>query len=285
MKKLITKQSAIIELAIANEDMSNIIKHIYTSGVSGLTSFSNQLQSIIPNAIAALKELNVPKETVPELNKNKSSFIQLVDKYPYSEVKELKAFKPEGLGVSYLQFLDVLDSEINHVLKLEKEILDPYCTYLAKLVSLPEEIKALDTKQNTYKNINDRRESATAVLSKCYKKDSYEAITTVVNVVDRNRDWSIIINRLNSSIYNINKIDKKSIEEKVKLCEQYLDVLYDKYNKQELSNITPEVIKAITDSTYQVAKEIEFFAALYFRVLTLKGSVENTIEHITKVYK
>jgi hypothetical protein len=52
-----------------------------------------------------------------------------------------------------------------------------------------------------------------------------------------------------------------------------------------MPEITGEVLNNVINGTLEAAKEVEYLSVTYYRLLSLKGSVENTMEQIEKVYK
>jgi hypothetical protein len=78
-------------------------------------------------------------------------------------------------------------------------------------------------------------------------------------------------------------IQRDRIDLLIKQAEDYLDIIHDKVVKGEFSEVNPEVCKALADAAYEVACELEFISITYFRVLELKGSVQNTMVEVKRV--
>jgi hypothetical protein len=288
MNKLFVQNTPIDNLHYANEDISDTISKMLSSLDTKVNEFTDMLKNVIPTVKAALgassDSIDIPEIT--PLNKDQSKFIKIVSIYPYSELKEIKAFKPEGLNVNYLEFINILESQIDYLLTFEKDVLDPYELFLGQLVSDSKTFSSLNTNDSYYSKIQARRNNAYELLAKCYKKDSVESVTIIGKVIDRNADWTITLSKLNKLLEDVSKINRKSIQSKIANCEEYLDILLKNKETEETeeTNVSPEVLRHLTNSTYQIAKEVEFLSIAYFRVLTLKGSIENTIEQVKKVY-
>ena len=61
--------------------------------------------------------------------------------------------------------------------------------------------------------------------------------------------------------------------------------LIDKINRGQMKGVSPEVVKNLSEGVYEVAKEMEFFSATYYRVMSLNESLNRTVTHFKEVFK
>lgn len=273
------------ELTIASEGMSHVIEKTYNGLLDKTKKISDYLSDLLPTVKAVIEDSSkkLELETIPELNKDQKVFLEVANKYPFQEMRELKAWKPEGSNCTYLEFTNELVSQIDRANNIKKVIIDPYMVFLAKLVSRDNSINSTNSNKALFFNLETSRNKAYDSISKLYKEDSVESITTVGKVIDRNNDWVEVLQKVNLITDKVNQIKIKDIQSDISICNNYLSDIMDDIKKEDTLNISPETIKQLADYTYQVAKEVEFFSVTYFRVLTIKGSVENTMEQVIKV--
>lgn len=278
--------NSINELKIAAEGMAETLSAIHSGITTSVDAFKNMFISTAQKAGTALSFVGkeIPKEDMVKLNKYQEQFIKLLETTPYSEVREVRAYKPEGLKVTFLEFLDALDPEIDYVKKLETDVLHPYASFLAQIVSDNKVITSTNTNDIYYNKMQERRDKAYTVLSNCYQANSVAGTAIVKSVVDRNSDWNTLFIRANSSIERISSINRESMKKSLKQSQDYLDIIIEKIESGKLDNISPETTKQLANGAWQIGKEVEFFSTTYFRLLTLRGSIENTVNKITEVF-
>ena len=274
-------------LQYAQEDIADTLSNLYKGLGSNITSFTASLRSYLPDVRSFISSTSngLDSEQVTKLSRDQRKFIELVSKYPFSEVREIRAFRPEQLNCTYLELVDLLDKEIEHCKTIQKEILNPYMVLLGQLLSNDKfSTTSLDTNNSTYKKISSRRETAIKAFNKLYKPTNL-AICTVKDVIDRNEDWKKIFDKVNSLADSAGKLDRKQIQKDIDHCCELIDSLIEKNNTGEMPEITGEVLNNVINGTLEAAKEVEYLSVTYYRLLSLKGSVENTMEQIEKVYK
>ncbi len=285
MSTLKFEANHIKDLQVASEGMGHVIDKVYSGLVDNTKKFSTYLKDLLPTVKNVVndskKELDL--ESVPSITKDQTKFLEVANKYPFQEMREIKAWKPEGSNCTYLEFTNTLDSQIDRAITISNDVLNPYALLLAKITSNDGSIKSLDTNKTYLTKLSTSRDKLISDIAKLYKTDSVESVTIVGKVIERNNDWENVITEVNRVVTKMNQVNIKDLLKEVEICEHYLDELINDSKAMENINISPEVIKQLADYTYQVAKEIEFVAITHFRVLTLKGSVENTMEQIIDV--
>lgn len=279
--------SPVENLQYAQEDIASTLSNLYKGLGSNVASFTASLRSYLPDIksfVAGTKD-GLESEQVSKLSRDQKKFIEMVSKYPFSEVREIRAFRPEQLNCTYLELAEILDKELDHCLTIQKETLNTYMVLLGQLLSNDKfSTTSLDTNNTTYKKIRDRRESALKAFSKLYKPTNL-AVCTVKDVIDRNEDWKKVFDKVNSLVDTASKINRKEIQKDIDHCCILIDDLISKVNNDEMPEITGEVLNNVINGTLEAAKEVEYLSVTYYRLLSLKGSIENTMEQLEKVFK
>jgi hypothetical protein len=247
---------------------------------------TNVLKSLVPGIISAFKgsETVVVLPEIIKLNKDQKKFLKVLEAIPYSEVGELKAYVPEGMNCTYLEYLALLLPVTEYFKGLQSNVVQPYCLFLAQLVSDVKSSTTTDSQAQVYRKIQSHREYTYSAFSKLYDKDSYVAETKVKSVVQRNADWTSILNRVNEATANIQAVDIDMLKKQVISATEYLELIYQDLQKGTDKQTSKEAASRLAEGAYQVASELEFFATTYYRVLALNGQIANTIENINRVY-
>ncbi len=270
---------------IAKEDISSALSNLYNGATSNIKSFTSKLKEVLPDlkSVITISDKNLDSSPSTQFDKNTIKFLQTISKHSYSDIKELKAFRPEDLNCSYLDFIDYLNKEINYCTTVQGSVLKPYLDLLGNVLSKSDFNKTTDTNSRNYKKIRDRRELAIKNGVKLYKENN-SPICIVKDVVQRNDDWKSILSKLNTTLIEANNIKRKAIHQDIDHCALLIDEIINKLNNEEGIEISPELLDNVITGTIECAKEVEYVAIIHYRLLTLKGCIENTMSHIEKVY-
>lgn len=268
------------KLRYASESLNDAI----TKGFSTLSEAAAKLKGIMPGIIqgfSATKEAVVLPDIVP-LDKYQKAFLSEIESVPYTELRELRAFVPEGVSVTYLEYLKTLVPVTTYLKDIQRDVTSPYLFLLAQMVSDVNANISTKSEQATYEKLKSVRDEAYASLAKLYEKNSYKAVTKVGAVVERNADWKDIFTQLKSCVINVESVNRESIARQVKQCTDYLEIIYQNLSKDNAKSTSQEAAQNLAAGAYEVAQQLQFFSTTYYRVLALNGSVKNTIEHIQK---
>lgn len=243
---------------------------------------SNMFRGLVPNILKSFRgtETTVDLPVITPLSRDQKKFLKLLQDIPYTELSELKAYVPEGMRVTYLEYLNILIPVTEYLKTIQGNVLQPYCMFLAQMVSDVKMSTTIDSKKNFYDNLEGYREGTYKVFSGLYDKDSYKAETKVKLVVERNQDWVAVLNKLNEVVENVKSVDLDLIKKSVVEATTYLELFYKTLESDTDKKTSREAASRLAEGAYTVAKELEFFSSTYYRVLALNGSIENTIKHI-----
>ena len=265
-------------LQIAQESISDAFKE-------GLDNFTNLLKVQLPNIIRGIRESD-DLNKLPGFNKitrEEVKFLKLLNSVSYNELKELKAFVPEGLNVKLIQYLDAIEPSVNYLTRLLPDVVEPYAKELTYLACNP--IKALDTNSNKEKYLKQDKNRALQLkaITDCFSNKHYDTKICIGNLVDRNADWVTIFNRVRDITNKIKMINRKEISLLVTQCEQDLELIYQYIKSGKYNYITPEVANNIATGAWHIASELEYCSVVYFKVLGLESSIEQTINKVNEV--
>ena len=243
----------------------------------------NAFRSLVSNVLQAFQfsETLTQVEEVKPLPKDQLKFIQLVNQFPFTSVGEISTYVPENMAVSYIAFLDKLYPVTLYLKSLESNVIQPYALFLAQFISSPQ--TRSDTFSNKYDlvKLEKQREFYYKEFSKLYSS-KIDSKRKVKDVIDRNADWNIVFKKLNDCIENLESIDRESINRQIKSCTDYLKIILSEIDSGNEHAVSKEMAHRIANEAYTVGKELELLASTYYRALTIRGSVENTVNQIKK---
>jgi hypothetical protein len=211
-------------------------------------------------------------------------FMTIIYEMGYVNISELKAYVPEGMCVRYTVLIDALKPCIKHVSNIEAGSVIPYELLLGNLVSNKSYLISLDTNEAKYSKMQEKRDGVLKDLNDCYNPNSTESVSNVKRLVNNNSEWNPILFFMNTDFDNINKVNISELKSRIVKMNTYLDILISMSKDNDVT-VTPEIIRYLSNGSYQIAKELEFFSSTYFRLMQFKGSVENTMDNIIDIYK
>ena len=253
-----------------------------------LSSLGSGLKDFLPSIVSAFASNKVAAELpdMQSISADQAAFVKLIAPFPYTELMELRAFRPEGVTATYLNYLGALLPVTAYLTDIQHRVVQPYLVFLASVVSNKASSYSSNTNGLEYKKFEAYREAAYTAFGKLYAANSYAATTTVQHVVDRNTDWPAVFELAKKCTDNMKSVDLSALQSQMKQASDYLVILNDQLQTEAASSTTRPQCEAaaerLSNGAYQVAKELEFFSSTYYRVLALNGAVNNTVEHIRK---
>lgn len=221
-----------------------------------------------------------PEDQAVELPKDHKKFLELIKHHRYIDLTGVASYVPEGLEVTYDEYLVELDKSVERIEGLVSNVLNPFSAFLAGLVTNKEAQLSTFSFNATNKGVEKEREALLKDLGECFGKGRTQTNVTYGDVVKRNQDWESVLTRTIVLTGRVNHIDRRVIQKKIAECSQLLETIYKKLQRGEFENVTPEVVQNFADGAYQVARELEFYSTTVYRVHAYTHSVKRTIEYI-----
>ena len=277
IKEIYTPQE---ELTFALESLTSVM----TAALDGVANIPAKLMESFPNLLRGFS-CNEDLSKLPQLlvtTKEEGKFLEHIKHISYLELRELKAYVPEGLVVTYLDYITALKPVVAQLQRIIPDVLDPYAHFLAILVSNPKEALATNTGLD-HALMDLKRKEAYAAISACFSESHHLSETNVSAVIERNADWHIIFNELNVLLTGLKTVNRNAITILSKQCEDYLEIIYQNLKEHKLEALTAEVARSISHGALSVACEIEHWSVIYYRLLALEAMVAATVSKINSI--
>lgn len=250
--------------------------------VSDLAALVKKTFPMILDNFKGLLSFATPIEAAIALTPEARSFMNnVVRKHSYMDVAPMSAWVPEGFSGTYLDYLPSLEAQVTHAESIVNGTLGPFTGFLAKVLTNYDD--QIATQAVSYTGLNKLREALEADNAKHYRKGSTKAQVAVGDVVKRNADWETVLHTTDQLSMRMNKIDRKALTKKLDEATDLLDRLIKQIKNNKMDHLTPEVVTTLSNGAYQVAKEVEFYSIVYYRVLAFTDAVSKTVKNTQSI--
>ena len=263
----------------------------YHSQLAALESQTLNISDFVKKSIPALisdvksffTTVNLNEDT-PNLTSSQKDFVKLLQGHNYTDLAPLYVYVPEGLQASFLTYLDALGNAVAFASTVQTELVD-YVAFISRLISHPDELKSTNYIKSRYEEINTELRLQNDAIEACFKRGSVSAQSKYGDVVVNNKEWDAVFVKITQVNEQLLHINKKDITKKIRDASELLDLLMKKTSRGELDNMTPEMVSKVADFTYAIARSLEFFSVVNFRVKVMTESVNQTVEKVMSVLK
>lgn len=295
------EQKNIVQLQLSNEGM---VKDAFLSAQKGIldtfNSIKDKINSLVKNSKDVLidEKTNINKIDKIEFTKEQKHFLEVFLKdylnskenlnlqskkrFDYINIKVIKAFVPEGMNTTYLECLNEIEKAIKYCIEVNNSNLPRYSKLVADLTTINNFEKLLDSNELIYLDNEKYRNLANSYKDKCYK-DNTVTVVKIENVVENLTQWKTVIEKVNYLNTLCNTINVEEILSTIDRVAKLLDILIENKNNK-LDNISPEMLRQLTNATYNIAKDLEFISIVKFDLMSLDGSIINTIQNLVENY-
>lgn len=252
---------------------------------------SHDLVGLLKNTFPTIKEEFArfvgsfsPSDPGIALTNKQQAFLSELGKHEYSDIRALRAFVPEGLQLGYLEYLKPLTPAVDHAANV-LDFMSAYSVFLSQLISNADGKLSMVTHRRVNQDSEKARAALNDQLGKCFKPGSTWSEVTVGDVIGRNSDWRPAFIGVETLTRAINKVDRGQLQKKANECSELLDVLMNKIERGDLEDVSNQVVDNLADGAYTTARELEFFAATYYKTQALTTCVNRTVDHFIQVFK
>jgi len=256
---LLSPLDLVQRLPVFVNNVSNFVKGIFTSEIKGAMEYK-------PN-----------RKTM-----------ELLQKGVFANYAEVVVQKPVGLVVNYGEYIESLQASDAVVASLISRSLLPYRNWIGNLINNPADLVSLRNTRIVGDIRIHEREKAAAILSKSFNMQKQSGTTAFGSLCPQAKTWPAITEGVVALDKTLGIVSRSTIEREINIISTQLQSLItmienDKQNGGK--GITPNNAKVLSDVTYAIAKECEFYAAHYYRVMTLIASIrqaEDTLLQVTE---
>jgi len=230
---------------------------------------------------------NAPSDEPIVFSRDQRKFLDLMGKISYSRLSDFSVPVPEGQKGTYLQTLTSLKEAALHSKEKINEALAYYSKYIAILVNTPEMWLSTKDEMVYYNSLEKARLAVATAMEANFDHGKHNPMLSYGDAIARQQDWFDVLKTMLEVSDIINGIDRQKIKKSIASVMALVDVLKSKAKADGSinDNISPQVISAIADGAYQVAKELEFYSVVHFRSLAISNCLTVAMDDLTKQVK
>jgi hypothetical protein len=251
-----------------------------------LEAFSAQdvagyFKDVFPGIVRSFKDFTVnfhPTQVGLVLNPQYRNFQRDLPKYTYVDVSPMNAYVPEGLKTTYLEYMAALQDAVGHAVHI-MDVLTPYSTYLSQVITNQDMAISTQSFELEFKQLQKERLDLNEKLGACFLKGSTQTDVAVSDVVRRNADWIDVFAQANDIVDAMNRVNRTIILKKVAECDTHLAVLLRMVESKKTDKLSSQMVGNLADGAFQVASELEFYAATHYKTEVLMAAINRTVDH------
>ena len=210
-------------------------------------------------------------------------FSNKLSKIPYTELVEIRLPTPEGLKVSYLEYVSFLEEAQAVTVRLYDDFLHPFASWIASMVEKPESVESIanHAKEFDFQRFDEIEAKFTNYIS------GISAYQPYGSVIKANRDWDEIEDALKRMVDLDRRQPRELVSKKVSDINSLLGVLMQKMANPNLSyRPTPKVIQDLSELTFKLAEHVTFYsvmeAALDSMIVAINDAKTEVIKEIKR---
>lgn len=207
-------------------------------------------------------------------------FERFIERNPYADIIQYRAEIPEGLTVSYLEYLKVLMPAQESANNIVKDVINPFSSFVSKMISdevfrnqAGHQIKEFAKLEPEYVKLNKDFE-------KCFAKNDFRASAAFGEVVKRNGDWRAVFSETEGLKKLYQAYPAQELTKKLNRLYEMLDELIAQIKLDHFAEVEKEVTQLLGNGMYFVAKMVEISALTTFRSRTFIETINSTIKNV-----
>jgi hypothetical protein len=245
-------------------------------------TLKNFIPKVMENSVNFFKNIT-HNRTGLAINIDNKQICQLLNRHDYMDLRQLKAYCPDGLKTTYLKYLNSLAVATDLTIESLKFI-DQFNTYMGSLIN---DQKNFNGSISLYKTSLMKINSNVDEVNKLIKSNFSPNEKQVGVIGDFVKNKSEFVDILNQLEYCTNKLETISIQElheSMKRATEYCIEIRDFIANKELPNVSPSLPKDIGEMTLTAANVLSLYTITTYAVASLRKAIADTFEHISDVY-
>jgi hypothetical protein len=256
--------------AMSGADIKALLTNSFPAFITEVKGFFNQFS---------------PDQSGIRLTSRQNEFLHDLKKHNYLDIEALAAFTPEGLSVTYFEYSSELLIAAMHASRVLTGPLSAYSIFLSQLITNKDNRLSTLSSAKVHRELATAREDINKKLGACFKKGSTATDSTLGKVTERNSDWQHVFQNTENMLHLMNGVDRKALNKKVAECVELLDKVQDLIKNDQFEGVSPQAFESLSSGAYEIASELEFFAAIYYKVEAFSNALNRTTEHFYSVFK
>lgn len=246
----------------------------------------SMLQKVFPTIQAGVHEFvnffNTTESGVQSLNQHQVTFLSALKGHSYGNLMSVSLAVPEGLAVSYVDYLDALAPAVDMAMQIPA-LLTEYSSYVASLISTNSAMLESTSLELKYARDEQARQRLLDQIAACFKQGDMTALLPLSKVIRRSADWTEVVARADKLALILNNVDRNALNKQIQETTGLLDLLAKRVVSGEMKEASPEVLLHLSNGAYQIGKSLEFFSVVYYRVKVLNVVLTSNMQKLSTI--
>jgi hypothetical protein len=212
------------------------------------------------------------------------AFLRFVNEVPYSDTRQFRAEVPEGLKVTYLEYLEALIPAQIRANTVVDTVIKPFEKFIGKMISDPIFRNQARHQIKEFTDLEPQYEKTVKSMAACFGKNDYHASAAFGEVVKRNNDWRLVFDQTSELRGFYQAFPQKEITKRLNGLYEMLDELVEQIKLDHYDQVEKEVTQILSTGLYHIAKEVELAALTTFRSKTFITAINTTIVNGEEVF-
>lgn len=211
-------------------------------------------------------------------------FMRVVEQRPYTDTIQFRAEVPEGMNVTYLEYLEVLVPAQMRANQILVDVINPFSKFVAKMIS-DEMFRNQTIHQiKEFHNLEGEYNKTVKAFAKCFGKNDYRASAAFGEVVRRTGDWTAVFAQTGVLRQYYQEFPNKKLTSELNSLYEMLDKLIEQIKVDGYAQVVKEVTQLLSVGMYSIAREVEMAALTTFRSKVFIEAINTTIKNIEKLH-
>lgn len=245
-----------------------------------ITTLSTSTMGVLEKASGSLRDFAV-------LTSPQRDFLSMIGHTNYADMAPITIFKPAGLQVGYLEYID---SYLDPAISFAEEIvgsLNNFTAFIGRIVNNKNDRAAINEHYAGASALAEERylelTTINSVRQNCIKSGSEVSDGLLSDLVLNNQQWREIFTKLQMVEKRLAKIPPKQVDAQIRKAVVYLKTLKDESKRGEMNDISPEMLMRLADYIEAVARSVEQYAITYYDAVALNTAITNSITKIKAI--
>ena len=281
-----------LDYLIRNSERNVAVENLGESKIKNLFAgvFSADLFSRLDQRFDVLFKSNKNVHAFKMTSNFDRRIAEWADRESYLSIADVTVYVPVGLKVSYIEYIEALEKALPFLLELEEGLLIPTNQAIGGYVNNPVSLLSKSGLQVKGKLTSKSVDDVTAPISACFDPTVKEDMVKYKQAFRRNGEINDVGQRLLQLQDNVNRIDNKAIERRVRGLFDNAKALSDAMRDDEsfdevrsYNDASGRVTKQLSELLYNAAKWVEFFSIFQYQVMVLSESIADTDKKLKKL--
>ena len=209
------------------------------------------------------------------------TYLKVLDKTTYADLMTTEIYKPVGLKVTFIEYLEKLGDSVSYSEQLISRTLIPFKEWVGSALGDPKLLKRV-VGPEVYKP--NELEKLTKQMSKCFNHKDRSDREKYKKLIGRNNDWTTVTDMFNNLNERQNQTGIKEVQNHTNELAHQLNVLQERIAEDSMTYaMSKNAIKDLAEAIEGTARAVSFFAYVGTRLSEFSVVLEDNLERLKQI--